>query len=209
MDSHCIQSSEERKKLQRHFPTDLNNPTIFFSPAKFRALVFLMTILPAAIAFGQIKPFALHEIAPFIGFYAPDRYETSMAWGVRYYYQVDKRNAVGGILGLVHAKQDFLQRVNGLSLQLGLNRVFYHGARATHAFSTGKVEPYGIFHLGLTRMYDENNFTYGFGLGSKINLDPQFSLRYEFLNYVFSSGRDLSAWTNKNIEVSVVIGYCF
>jgi hypothetical protein len=210
MDSHYIQSYEERKNLPKHFSLDIKNSVDFFSSIKFLSFVFLITVLPATIAFcqtSQTKTFALHEIAPFVGFYAPDRYETSTAWGFRYYYQLDKRNAVGGIIGFARAKQDFLQRANGLSLQPGSNRVLYHGARATHAFSIGKIEPYGMFHLGLTRMYDENNFTYGFGLGTKIKLNPKFSFRYEFLNYIFSSGRDLSAWTNKNIEVSVVVGF--
>ncbi len=168
--------------------------------------IFMFLHLTAARS--QTQAFSVHEIAPFLGFYAPDRFETSTAFGVRYYYHIDKRYSVGVLIGFARAKQDFLRRAtNGLSLQPGSDRVFYHGARATHSFATGKIEPYAIFHLGLTRLYDEQNFTYGFGIGTQVKINPKFSFRYEFLDYIFSSGRDRSAWTNKNIEVSLVLGY--
>lgn len=157
---------------------------------------------------SQTQAFSVHEIAPFLGVYAPDRFETSTALGVRYYYHIDKRYAVGVLIGFARAKQDFLRRAtSGLSLQPGSDRVFYHGARASYTFAAGNVEPYGIFHLGLTRLYDEQNFTYGFGIGTQVKINPKWSFRYEFLDYIFSSGRDRSAWTNKNIEVSLVLGY--
>jgi hypothetical protein len=151
----------------------------------------------------------VHEIAPFLGFYAPDRFETSLALGVRYFYHLDKRYSVGVIVGFANSKQDFLRRTNGLNLLPGSSRVFYHGARATHTFLNGQVEPYALLHFGLTRLYDENSFTYGLGVGTRIRLNPKVSFRYEFINYIFSSGRDLNAWTNKNIEVSLGFGYSF
>jgi hypothetical protein len=175
---------------------------LLLSVAVLRGFTFI------ADAHSQSGTFSVHEIAPFIGLYAPDRFETSTAFGVRYYYHIDKRYAVGVLIGFARAKQDFLRRTtNGLSLQAGSDRVFYHGARATHSFAAGKIEPYGIFHLGLTRLYDEQNFTYGFGIGTQVKINPKFSFRYEVLDYIFSSGRDRSAWTNKNIEVSLVLGY--
>jgi len=167
--------------------------------------VFLRTVE----AFAQTKPPApsIHEIAPFLGFYAPDRFETSMAFGVRYYYEIDQRYSVGLILGFARSKQDFLKRTNNLNLLPGSSRVVYNGARATHTFLIGKVEPYALLHLGLTRLYDQNSFTYGLGIGTKVRLNPKASFRYEFLNYIFSNGRSTNAWTNKNIEVSLGFGY--
>lgn len=157
---------------------------------------------------SQTQAFSVHEISPFLGVYAPDRFETSTTFGLRYYYHIDKRYTVGVLIGFARAKQDFLRRAtSGLSLQPGSDRVFYHGARATYTFAAGKIEPYAIFHLGLTRLYDEQNFTYGFGIGTQVKINPKWSFRYEFLDYIFSSGRDRSAWTNKNIEVSLVFGY--
>jgi outer membrane beta-barrel protein len=170
-------------------------------------LVITIAIAPFTIALGQSKTAALHEITPFAGFYAPDRFETSLTIGVRYYYQIDKRYSVGAIIGFARSKQDFLRRANGLNLLPGSDRVVYHGARATYTFLNGKVEPYALMHLGLTRLYDENSFTYGFGIGTKVSLNPKVALRYEFLNYIFSSGRNGNAWTNKNIEVSLGFGY--
>jgi len=170
-------------------------------------LVVTITLSSFSMARSQNKAPSVHEIAPFLGIYAPDRFETAMAFGVRYYYHIDKRYSVGGIIGLANSKQDFLRRTNGLNLLPGSSRVFYHGARAAHAFLNGKVEPYAMLHLGLTRLYDENSFTYGLGLGTKVSLNPKVSLRYEFLHYIFSSGRDRNAWTNKNLEVSLALGY--
>ncbi|MDZ7404060.1 MAG: outer membrane beta-barrel protein [candidate division KSB1 bacterium] len=168
-----------------------------------------MTVLSVPAARGQNKTASVHEVTPFLGFYAPDRFETSMAFGLRYYYQIDQRYSVGGIIGFARSKQDYLRRTNNLNLLPGSDRVFYNGARATNTFLNGKVEPYVLLHLGLTRLYDENSFTYGFGLGAKITLNPRLAFRYEFANYIFSSGRDLNNWTNKNLEVSMGAGYAF
>jgi hypothetical protein len=173
----------------------------------FWILIVTTAFAPFTMARGQNKTATLHEIAPFAGFYAPDRFETSMALGVRYYYQIDKRYSVGAIIGFARSKQDFLRRANGLNLLPGSDRVVYHGARAAYTFLNGKVEPYALMHLGLTRLYDENSFTYGFGIGTKMSLAPKVAFRYEFLNYIFSSGRNGNAWTNKNIEVSLGFGY--
>jgi len=166
-------------------------------------------LLSISAAFGQNKPSvaSIHEITPFIGFYAPDRFETSMAFGVRYYYEIDQRYSVGAIIGLARSKQDFLRRTLNANLLPGSTRVVYNGARATHTFLNGKVEPYALLHLGLTRLYDENSFTYGFGIGTRVSLTPKVSFRYEFINYIFASGRDRNNWTNKNIEVSLGFGY--
>jgi len=200
------------QKQQINFSTDRNNATdkiksvaLFLSVGTF---LFLTSIITST-SYCQTKAISVHEITPFLGFYAPDRFETSMALGVRYYYQIDQRYSVGGIIGFARSKQDYLRRTNNLNLLPGSDRVFYNGARATHTFLNGKVEPYALIHLGLTRLYDENSFTYGFGLGAKVTLNPRVSCRYEFINYIFSSGRDLNNWTNKNLEVSLGFGYSF
>ncbi len=155
----------------------------------------------------QTRKIATHELAPYLGFYAPDRYETSLSYGIRYFYNIDRRFGVGAVLGFARAKQDFVRRVSNITLQTGSDRVVYHGARATQSFPSGKVEPYLIFHVGLTRLYGQNSFTFGLGLGTKVMTKRNFSLRYEFNNYIFTSGRDNNAWTNKNLEMALVLGY--
>ncbi len=155
----------------------------------------------------QTRKIAAHELAPYFGFYAPDRYETSLAYGIRYFYNIDRRFGVGAVLGFARAKQDFVRRVSNITLQTGSDRVVYHGARATQSFPSGKIEPYLIFHVGLTRLYGQNSFTFGFGLGTKVMTKRNFSLRYEFNNYIFTSGRDNNAWTNKNLEMALALGY--
>lgn len=162
---------------------------------------------PRARAQTQARKAATHELAPYLGFYAPDRYETSLAYGVRYFYNIDRRFGVGAVLGFARAKQDFVRRVSNITLQSGSDRVVYHGARATQTFSNGKIEPYLIFHIGLTRLYSQNSFTFGLGLGTKVMTNRKFALRYEFNNYLFTSGRDNGAWTNKNLEMALVLGY--
>lgn len=156
---------------------------------------------------AQTRKAAKHELAPTLGFYAPDRYETSLAYGIRYYYNIDRRFGVGAVLGFARAKQDFVRRVSNITLQTGSDRVVYHGARATQSFPAGKIEPYLVFHVGLTRLYSQNSFTFGFGLGTKVMTQRRFALRYEFNNYLFTSGRANNAWTNKNLEMALVLGY--
>lgn len=174
-------------------------------------LVFLIFSL---LAVSFTSPFAQqrrllpeHELAPFLGVYAPDRFETSLAFGARYFYNMDRRTSFGAIIGFAHARQNFLRQASSVAVVPGSSRVWYHGARATRTLLLGRVEPYLIGHLGLTKLYDQNSFTFGLGLGTRIFAQRKFSLRYEFNNYIFSSGRGLSKWTNKNVEISFLLGY--
>lgn len=171
-------------------------------------VVLTMMLFGMSASFGQTRQRSVHEIAPYLGFYAPDRFETSFNAGVRYFYSIDRRFGVGAVLGFTRARQDFIKRqLDGAALVAGSDRVAFHGARAVQYFPTGKVEPYLAFHLGLTRFYGENSLTYGFGAGTKVAINQKLSFRYEFLNYIFSNGRDAAAWTNKNIEVAFMLGY--
>lgn len=171
-------------------------------------LALVLMLLGMTTSFSQTRPQSVHEIAPYVGFYAPDRFETSFNAGVRYFYSIDRRFGVGAVLGFARAQQEFLKRqLDGAALVAGSDRVVFHGARAVQYFPSGKVEPYLAFHLGLTRFYGESSLTYGFGAGTKVALNQKFSFRYEFFNYLFSNGRDAAAWTNKNIEVAFMLGY--
>ncbi|RIK80235.1 hypothetical protein DCC62_04045 [candidate division KSB1 bacterium] len=171
-------------------------------------VVLAMMFLGMNAGFSQTPSASVHEIAPYIGFYAPDRFETSFNVGLRYFYSIDRRFGVGAVLGFARAQQEFLKRqLDGAALVAGSDRVVFHGARAVQYFPSGKVEPYLAFHLGLTRFYGENSLTYGFGAGTKVAINQKFSFRYEFFNYIFSNGRDAAAWTNKNIEVAFMLGY--
>lgn len=171
---------------------------------------FMLTMMLFGInpSFSQAPSVSVHEIAPYLGFYAPDRFETSFNAGLRYFYSIDRRFGVGAVLGFARAQQDFIKRqLDGAALVAGSDRVVFHGARAVQYFPSGKVEPYLAFHLGLTRFYGENSLTYGFGAGTKVAITKKLSFRYEFFNYIFSNGRDAAAWTNKNIEVAFMLGY--
>ncbi len=171
-------------------------------------LPFFFLLVSFAATFAQSRRFLPeHELAPFVGIYAPDRFETSFAFGVRYFYNLDRRTSFGAILGIAHARQNFLRQASSVAVVPGSERVLYHGARAARTLFLGRVEPYLIGHLGLTKLYDQNSFTLGIGLGTRIFAQRKFALRYEFNNYIFSSGRGLSKWTNKNLEVSFLLGY--
>lgn len=171
-----------------------------------KALILLATALCGS-AWSQPGPKLNHELAPFLGFYAPDRFETSLGYGVRYYYAIDERYEIGATLGFAKARQEYFNRLNSFAIDAGSDAVFYHGARLTRSFRLGQVSPYLIGHLGLTRLRDENDLTYGFGIGTKVIQNGSLSLRYEFMAYIFGSGRDLNAWTNKNVEIVVAVGY--
>jgi hypothetical protein len=165
-------------------------------------LAFFLTIISLTPAFAQQRRFlSEHEVAPFLGIYAPDRFETSFAFGVRYFYNMDRRTSFGAVLGFAHARQNFLKQASSVAVVPGSNRVLYHGARAARTLFLGRIEPYVIGHIGLTKLYGQNSFTFGLGLGTRIFAQRKFALRYEFNNYIFSSGSGINKWTNKNIEI--------
>ncbi len=171
-------------------------------------LAFFLMFISFTSAFAQQRRFPPeHELAPFVGIYAPDRFETSIAFGVRYFYNLDRRTSFGAVLGFAHARQNFLRQASTVTLVPGSERVLYHGARAARTLFLGRVEPYIIGHIGLTKLYGQNSFTFGLGLGTRIFAQRKFALRYEFNNYIFSSGRGINKWTNKNIEISFMLGY--
>lgn len=174
-----------------------------------RFALFSMLFFSHLQGFAQSKKSArLHELAPFAGIYAPDRFETSLAFGVRYYYRINRVYAAGAVLGFAHAKQDYLRKTSNFVPVAGSDRVIYNGARLYRSFLIRTpVQPYLIFQLGLTHLLDENNLTFALGLGTRIMYSNNMSLRYEILAHLFRSGVDNTAWTNKNIEIAFAFGF--
>jgi len=148
-----------------------------------------------------------HEFAPFIGMYAPDRFETSISLGVRYYYKIDSRFGIGATFGIASAKQDYVEKVTRFRPDLGGDRVVYYSARMTQTFYNGAAEPYLVFGLGLTRQHDESNFTFSLGGGTRVRLSNKLSLRYELIDNIFSSGANETSYTANNLEVMVGVGF--
>ncbi len=172
-------------------------------------MVFLGILAAVGDGFAQPLPGAFHEVAPFIGFYAPDRFQTSMAFGLRYYYKLDDRFAFGALFGMAQAKQDYFKKISTFYPELGSDRVVYYGLRVMHSPAVKPVIPYLLVHLGLTQIHDESNLTFAIGLGTQILTNRNFTLRYEMVDYLFTSGKDATSWTNNNLEVVVVFGWLF
>ena len=170
-----------------------------------------------ALAQGKRRPKATpqvkassnaHEVVPFIGFYAPDRFETGLAYGVRYFYRIDARHTAGVLLGVSSAKQDFASKVNLARSTPGSDGVIYHAARLTRdIIMRARVQPYISAQVGLTRIHEEHNMTFGFGVGNKIHYKRNLSVRYEVLAHFFKSGTNNTSWTNKNLEFSLGMGF--
>jgi outer membrane beta-barrel protein len=148
-----------------------------------------------------------HELVPFIGMYAPDRFETSFSFGVRYHYRIDSRFGVGATFGIASAKQDYVEKVTRFRPDLGSDRVMYYTARMTQTFSSGAAEPYMAIGLGLTRQHDESNFTFSLGGGTRIRLSDKLALRYELVDNIFSSGTKGTSYTANNLEILVGVGF--
>jgi len=148
-----------------------------------------------------------HEFAPFIGMYAPDRFETSFSFGARYYYKIDSRFGVGATFGISKAKQDYIEKVTRFRPDLGSDTVVYYTARMTQTFFTGATEPYMVFGLGLTRQHDESNFTFSIGGGTRVRLSNKLALRYELIDNIFSSGTNETSYTANNLEILVGVGF--
>ncbi|NIR51626.1 outer membrane beta-barrel domain-containing protein [candidate division KSB1 bacterium] len=172
------------------------------------ALFFLLPIL-----FGMSEPVSaqgvkqVHELYPFIGVYAPDRFQNSIALGVRYEQHLDDRWSFGATLGFAKAGQEFFQRALGAAPEQGSSTViFYHG-RVTYDFPFGGVTPYTVGGLGVTRQHSESNLTLSLGFGTKFPIGERTRLRYEFNDHIFTSGENNTAWTNNNLEFSVGISF--
>jgi outer membrane beta-barrel protein len=148
-----------------------------------------------------------HEIVPFIGMYAPDRFETSFSLGLRYFYRIDSRFGVGATFGIATAKQDYVEKVTRFRPDLGSDTVVYYTARMTQTFFAGPTEPYMIFGLGLTRQHDESNFTFSLGGGTRVRLTEKLVMRYELIDNIFSSGTNETSYTANNLEILVGVGF--
>lgn len=174
-----------------------------------RLLLFLMT---GFVLFTSMNAAAQgggrnHEFAPFIGMYAPDRFETALSFGARYYYKIDSRFGVGATFGISKAKQDYIEKVTRFRPDLGSDTVVYYTARMTQTFYTGATEPYMVFGLGLTRQHDESNFTFSIGCGTRVRLSNKLALRYELIDNIFSSGANETSYTANNLEILVGVGF--
>lgn len=172
-----------------------------------RALVFATALLLAASPGWTQNSGRTHELFPYLGFYAPDRFENSFSIGVRYEHHFDRRLSLGGSIGFASAKQDFFQKAVNIKPEQGSSTVIYYNGRLTHAFPFGPVVPYLVVGLGVTRQHSESNLTFTVGFGTKFPVGKRTFLRYEFNDHIFSSGQDNTAWTNNNLEFSAGISF--
>ena len=174
-----------------------------------RATIFSFLFFNSLTAFSQTRNSPQqHELAPFVGIYAPDRFETSLAFGVRYYYRIDRVYTAGAVLGFANAKQDYLRKTSNFVPAAGSERVLFNAVRLYRTLLIRTpVQPYLMTQLGLTRLYDENNLTFGFGLGTRVLYSKNMNFRYEMILHFFKSGVDNAAWTNKNIEIAFAFGF--
>ncbi len=171
----------------------------------------LLSQIILAVVFGsaaaQVEAGRVHELFPFAGFYAPDRFQNSITLGVSYEHHFDERFALGGMLGIAKAGQDFIQKAGLAAPEQGSSTVIYYNGRLTHSFPFGGVTPYAIAGLGVTRQHSESNLTFNIGVGTKFPIGRTTYLRYEINDYIFSSGQDNTAWTNNNLEFSFGVSF--
>lgn len=161
-------------------------------------------IVPLA---AQTEASRVHELFPFIGFYAPDRFQNSYAVGVRYEHNLDRQWSFGATVGFAKAGQTFFQRAIGAAPEAGSATVIYYNGRVTRTLYYAGVIPYAVGGLGITRQHSESNLTLNLGLGTKFPMGDVTYLRFELNSYIFRSGRDNTAWTNNNLEMSVGISF--
>ena len=172
----------------------------------------LLCFVMIVILFNSMKASAQngarnHELAPIIGLYAPDRFETSFSIGLRYFYKIDSRFGVGASFGIAKAKQDYLEKVTLIRPDLGGDTVLYYNARLTQTFFNGATEPYMVFGLGLTKQHDESNFTFSLGGGTRVRLSRKLTMRYELIDNIFSSGMKNASYTANNLEILIGVGF--
>ncbi|MFQ5637935.1 MAG: outer membrane beta-barrel protein, partial [bacterium] len=149
----------------------------------------------------------VHELYPFMGVYAPDRFQNSFAVGIRYEHHVDNRLSLGATLGFAKAGQEFVQQALGAAPEQGSSAVIFYSGRVTHIFPFGRIIPYVVAGLGVTRQHSESNLTLSLGFGAKFPIGERTYLRYEFNDHIFTSGENNTAWTNNNLEFSAGISF--
>lgn len=162
----------------------------------------LITIPLAAQPISRV-----HELFPFAGLYAPDRFQNSIALGVRYEYHFDARLSLGATLGFAKAGQDFFQKALGAAPEQGSSTVIFYSGRVTRTFIYRGVIPYGTLGLGVTRQHSESNLTISPGAGVKFPVGARTYLRFEINDHIFTSGQGNTSWTNNNLEFAAGISF--
>ncbi len=169
--------------------------------------IVVLISLTSVSLFAQNKPSGMHELFPFTGFYAPDRFQNSLNLGVRYEYYFDDRLSMGAAIGFARAGQEYYQQVGLAAPEQGSSAVIYYNGRVTHSIPLGKVIPYAVVGLGVTRQHSESNLTFSIGIGTKFPIGKTTYLRYEISDHIFSSGNNETSWTNNNIELAVGVSF--
>ncbi len=149
----------------------------------------------------------VHELFPFIGLYAPDRFQSSLTFGARYEYHIDSRFSFGATVGIAKAGQNFFQKIGGPAPEQGSSTVLYYSGRVTQAFPVGTVIPYGTVGLGIVRQHSDSNLAFSLGIGTKIPFGETTFIRWEMNDHIFTSGQGNTSWTNNNLEFSVGLSF--
>jgi len=174
---------------------------------KISASFSLLFLLAAASVGSAQNSQPVHELFPYTGFYAPDRFQNSLNFGVRYEYHFERRLSFGATLGFASAGQDYFQQLGLPAPEQGSSTVIYYNGRVTHSRPIGSVIPYVTAGLGVTRQHSESNLTLSIGIGTKFPIGKTTYLRYEINDHIFSSGQGNNSWTNNNIEVALGVSF--
>lgn len=174
-----------------------------------KTILSVISINASLIAFPlAAQPVSrVHELFPFVGLYAADRFQNSLALGVRYEHHVDGRLSLGATLGFAKAGQNFFQKALGAAPEPGSSTVIFYSGRVTRAFPYRGVAPYATLGLGVTRQHSESNVTISPGMGVKFPIGARTSVRLEINDHIFTSGRGRTSWTNNNIEFAAGISF--
>ncbi|MFQ5649860.1 MAG: outer membrane beta-barrel domain-containing protein [bacterium] len=167
----------------------------------------LLASLPLACSAFAQSGSKVHELFPFTGFYAADRFQNSLNFGIRYEHHFDQRLSLGATVGFARAGQDFLQKVGLAAPEQGSSTVVYYSGRVTHSLPLGRVVPYGTVGLGVTRQHSESNLTVSLGVGTKFPIGKTTYLRYEINDHIFSSGQEDTSWLNNNLEFAIGVSF--
>ncbi len=175
-----------------------------------KKLILLLILINAFLISNSLaaQPVSrVHELFPFAGLYAPDRFQHSIALGVRYEYHFDARLSLGATLGFAKAGQDFFQKALGAAPEQGSSTVIFYNGRVTRTFPFRGVVPYGVLGLGVTRQHSESNLTISMGIGTKFPIGARTYMRFEFNDHIFTSGQGNTSWTNNNLEFATGISF--
>lgn len=159
--------------------------------------------------FSRIGSFSF---TAFTGGYAFDRKSNSLVLGGRVGYYLFEFVEVEGSVGWTHVVRpaEIVESLFDLTLEEENFHMVYYAMNANIKLLPGRqIVPFLTGGAGSSIMQGSTEASYNFGLGCDTFVKKTAAVRFEFRDYMFSSGSDEARRENTNFEFSVGTTFLF